>query len=569
VSVFALRVWLVCVGLIGSTACRERPAQSPPAVGAARAPSVRPRLVVQITVDQLRPDYSSRFASRYGQNGLRRFVEQGMGFDSVFYAHASTETAVGHATLFTGALPAAHGVVGNEWYDRVRKRRQGAVEDASRRLLGASSPVEGGASPASLRASTIGDELSRASGGRALVYAVSLKDRGAILPAGRAGKAFWYDDRTGDFVTSDHYFREAPPFLAAFNARRSVDRYRNGVWALLRPASEYVHANEDDRAFEESYRGLGRTFPHPLESTPGDHLRTVKRTPFGDELTLELVRALLDSEAFGRDEIPDLLAISFSATDYVAHHFGPESLEAEDNHLRLDRTMAALFEVLLARVRREDLLVVLSADHGGPESPEVLRARGIDADRHDSAALVKELNDALETRFGTGSRFIADFTNPSLWLDEDAVRARGLELEAVERDVAEAVRTRRGFALAVTKSELLRGSLPSGAVYERIRANFDRERTGNVYVVPKSGWLLATDPRGLTTMHGTPWDHDVHVPLVFWGAQLRAGRVTRPVDPRDIAVTLAELLGVPRPSAASGRLLEEVVAAASGAAKRR
>jgi hypothetical protein len=486
-----------------------------------------------------------------------------MRFDSVFFAHALTETAVGHATLFTGAQPVAHGIVGNEWYDLVQKRRRGVVDDASRRLLGASSPLEGGLSPALLRASTIGDELSRASGGRALVYAVSLKERGAIFPAGHAGKAFWYDDRTGDFVTSEYYFLEVPPFLAAFNAARPVDRYKNGVWALLRPASEYLHAKEDDRPFEQSYRGLGRTFPHPLESTPGDHVRTVKRTPFGDELTLELVRALLDSEAFGRDEIPDLLAISFSATDYVAHHFGPESLEAEDNLLRLDRTMAGLFEALLGRVRREDLLVVLSADHGGPETPEVLRARGIDADRHDTAALVKELNDALETRFGTESRFIADFTLPCFWLDEDAVRTRGLELESVERALAEAVLARRGFALAVTKSDLLRKSLPSGVVYERIVANFDRERTGNVYVVPKSGWLLATDSGGLTTMHGTPWDHDVHVPLVFWGAQIPARRVTRPVDPRDIAVTLAELLGVPRPSAASGRVLEEVVAAAT------
>jgi hypothetical protein len=486
-----------------------------------------------------------------------------MRFDSAFFSHALTETAVGHATLFTGAEPTAHGIVGNEWYDLAQKRRRGVVDDAARRLLGASSPLEGGLSPALLRASTIGDELLRASGGRALVYAVSLKERGAIFPAGKAGKAFWYDDRTGDFVTSDYYFREVPAFLAAFNARRPVDRFRSGAWALLRPASEYVHAGDDDRPFEQSYRGLGRTFPHPLESTPGEHVATVKRTPFGDELTLELVRALLDSEAFGKDEIPDLLAISFSATDYVAHHFGPESLEAEDNHLRLDRTMAGLFETLLSRVRREDMLVVLSADHGGPDSPEVLRARGIDAARHDTATLLEELNDALETRFGTGSRFIVDFTLPSFWLDEVAIRARGLELESIERAIAEAVRARRGFELAVTKSDLLRGTLPSGVLYERIRANFDRERTGNVYVVPKSGWLLATDPRGLTTMHGTPWDHDVHVPLVFWGAQIPAGRVTRPVDPRDIAVTLAELLGVPRPSAASGRVLGEVVGAAA------
>lgn len=526
-----------------------------------------PKLVLQITVDQLRPDFWKRYAGRYGAGGFRRFLDQGLRYESTFYSHADTETAVGHATLFTGASPADHGIVGNEWFDPVEKRRRFAVEDRAHRLLGRETPPDMGTSPAALRTSTIGDELVLATGGRALVRSVSIKDRAAILPAGRAGKAFWFDDRAGDFVTSDFYYASLPPFVDSFNRARPADRYKSRTWDLLLPRDGYVNRAEDDRPFEAGYKALGRVFPHPLGAdTPGFYA-TLKRTPFGDELTLAFVEAMLAAEPLGSDEVPDLLAVSFSATDYISHFYGPESLESEDNLLRLDRTLARLFDVLLARVKESELLVILSSDHGGSESPEALKNLGFDADRHDSAALREGVNAALSAKFGKGPSLIADFANPSFWLDESAVAARKLVLEDVERAAAAYLAGQRGIAYAITRTDLARGSLPEGIIYDRVRNAFDRERTGHVYLVPESGWVLATDARGLVTMHGTPWNHDTHVPLVFWGNGVRPGAIHAPSDPRDIAVTLAALLGVEPPRAASGRVLSEVLAA-RGTARR-
>jgi hypothetical protein len=549
------------------TASRPPPAASNPLTGGKPAvdqPRVTrgrlPKLVVQITVDQLRPDYWKRYAEGYGEGGFRRFLDQGLRYESTFYSHAATETAVGHATLFTGASPADHGIVGNEWFDPLRKRRRFAVEDDAHRLLGRATPEDMGTSPAALRTTTIGDELALATSGRSLVRSVSIKDRAAILPAGRAGKAFWFDDRNGDFVTSDFYFSAVPPFAEAFNRKRPADRYRSRTWDLLLPRDGYLNKDEDDRSFELGYKALGRVFPHPLGGGTPAFYATLKRTPFGDELTAAFVEALLEAEPLGADDVPDLLAVSFSSTDYVGHFFGPESLEAEDNLLRLDRTLARLFEILLKRVRESELLVVLSSDHGGCEAPEALKKLGIAAERHDASALIRALDRALQAKFGKGPSLVADFANPSFWLDESAITARKLAIEDVERAAAAHLSVQPGMAYAITRSDLASGSLPAGVIYDRVRRAFDRERTGHIYVVPDSGWLLATDARGLVSMHGTPWNHDAHVPLVFWGNGTAAGVIHAPSDPRDIAVTLAALLEIEPPRAASGRVLSEVLA---------
>jgi predicted AlkP superfamily pyrophosphatase or phosphodiesterase len=531
-----------------------------PAPKIERIAPARPKLIVQITIDQLRADQLLRFASRFGSGGFRRFLENGTYYGVAHYAHGPTETAVGHATLFTGALPQTHGIVGNEWYDSKAKRRRFAVEDPAHHWLDHDTPSDGGTSPRAMRVPTIGDEMVLASGGRALVHAISIKDRGAILPAGFAGKAFWYDERSGDFVTSDYHFDKTPEFLRVFNATRPSDRYRLLAWDLLRPREQYERRELDDRAFEKSYKTLGRTLPHRFDGGPPETLYAMlKRTPFADELTLELAKALLEHSALGRDDVTDLLAISFSATDYISHVFGPESLEAEDNLLRVDATLARLFEHLLTRVTEAELLVVLSSDHGGCESPESLHALGVDADHHEPVALLARLNDALEKRFGKRARFVVDFSNPTLWLDEAAIAARSLSLELVERVLTECVLAEQGFAYAITKTDLARGSIPRGPVYDRIANAFDRERTGNVYVVPKPGWLLATDPKSLTSMHGTPWSFDTHVPIAFYGNAVRAQHVLRPVDPRDIAPTLAMLLSIEAPRGASGSVLREIL----------
>lgn len=531
---------LLCLG-----ACVKAQVQVPKEAPAATEPATAPRLVVQVTVDQLRTDLLSRYAARFTAGGLRRFLDEGVRYDAARYAHAITETAVGHATLFTGALPSEHGIVGNEWYDGTRVRT--SVEDPEYTWVGAPTPEHAGTAPTALRTTTWGDELVLASSGEALVFSVSLKDRSAILPGGHAGKAFWYDERSGDFVTSTYYYAALPPWVEAFRARRPQDAYP-ATWALSAPPEDYVHASE------------ASAFPRPL-GAPGSEAfyRALKHTPFGDELTLDFVQALLEAEPLGRDDVPDLLAISFSATDAIGHTFGPDSLEAEDNLLRLDRVFARLFELLLAHVDARALVVILSADHGACSAPEVLRARGLPGGRHPSGAdLVEALNQALARRFGEDSAFVTRFVNPTFWLDEAKITARNLRVEDVENAVAEALLAREGFARAVTRSALLRGELPDDPLTALVRASFDRERTGHVYAVPESGWLLANDATRLTSMHGTPHAYDRAVPIAFWGAGLPARRVVRAVDPRAIAPTLAVWLGLPPPSGSSGEVLREL-----------
>jgi hypothetical protein len=289
--------------------------------------------------------------------------------------------------------------------------------------------------------------------------------------------------------------------------------------------------------------------------------RAFRRTPFADELTLALAEAAMENEPLGADDVPDLLAVSFSATDYIAHAYGPESLELEDQLIRLDGMLARLFAAVLSHVPEEHVLFTLSADHGGSETPEHLAGLGLLADRHDSAALVSDLNAGLEAAYGPGAAFVRAFTNPTLWLDEPAIQARGLRVADVALRVRDQVLGMPGFMRAYTRAELAEGSVPNDPIAARVVASFDVGRTGHVYLVPNPGWLLASDSHGLASMHGTPHRYDTDVPLAFYGGGLCPRRALREVDPRDLASTLASLLAVKVPSDASGEVLPEVAAA--------
>jgi predicted AlkP superfamily pyrophosphatase or phosphodiesterase len=569
-SLIARRLWsLAC--LLALSACHARPeplVQTCAGVPGTQLPQ-KPRLIVQITVDQLRADLPVRMLERFGAAGFRRLYESGVSFDDAHYTHTITETAVGHATLATGALPRDHGIVGNDWYDRAQKSTVYAVDDPSVTLLGASGP---GRSAHYLLVPTLGDVLREQSKNAALVVAVSSKDRAAILSAGHGGQAFWLDDASGRFVTSS-YYGERPAWIDQRAEAFSVERFRGKSWTLSQPEASY--RARDDNPWERGYKQLGRTFPHPLDAAETkDFVKGLKYTPFADEMLLDFVRELLAQEPLGQDDVTDLLSVSFSATDYVGHAFGPESREAEDNLIRLDATLAKLFEVLLAHVPQAQLVVVLSADHGIAESPEWFQSQGQDAGRDDPAQFVPQLNAALRARLHIDADLVQAFVNPTLWLDEAKLAQLGLQLPDVEHALVQAVLAQPGFSAAFARSDLLAGTVPeaslagpralsrspvSDELAQRVAASIHPERSGNVYVVPKEHWLLAGDPRDLAAMHGTPFPYDSSVPMVFWGLALAPQHVKRPVDPRDIAPTLSALARVPAPSGATGRRLFELV----------
>ncbi|MEJ2137797.1 MAG: alkaline phosphatase family protein, partial [Desulfofustis sp.] len=363
-------------------------------------PPSTPRLVLQITVDALRGDLPARYYDRLGENGFRYLWENGTVYTDAHHTHANTETVVGHATLATGATPAVHGMIGNVWFDRTENRTRYNIEDDRYRLLTAGADVDKdaeidstqkaakseGRSPAAIMVTTFSDELAISTAGQAKIFAVSVKDRGAVTMAGHSGKAFWFSKASGEFVTSNYYYDTYPDWVSEWNARNLTASYSGKSWELLNDQSTYLFGAADDRSWETDLAGYGRIFPHPFGAADGKYFTTLLTiSPAGDALTLDFAKALIVNEQLGADDVPDYLGVSFSSTDYVVHLFGPSSLESEDNMLRLDRTLADLFAYVDEKVGLKNTLIVLSADHGTPEVPGYLNEFGIRAGYVDPA----------------------------------------------------------------------------------------------------------------------------------------------------------------------------------------
>lgn len=535
-----------------------------------------PRLILQITVDQLRGDLLWRYEERFGEGGFRYLLDEGSVYLDAHHRHANTETIVGHTTLATGADPSAHGMVANVWLDRASGVLIYNVEDARYPILTEGAGVDrateidptqrtarsDGRSPAAIQVSTFSDELSLFSGGRSKIFGVSVKDRGAISMAGHTGKAFWFSKQTGEFITSRFYYERYPDWVSEWNSNKPAQEYAGESWELLNDASTYLFGDADDRSFETALPGFGRTFPHAFGNSSDRYFTTLLTiSPAGDELTLDFAKALIDNEAIGADEVPDYLSVSFSATDYVGHIFGPSSLESEDNILRLDRTLAELFEFVDQRVGLENTIIVLSADHGSPEAPGYLSALGFEADYIDPATFDKTAAiESLKSQFGIGEELITTYFHPYLYLNREMISQRGLDQSVVEQAVADAITQFDGVALAVSSSALREGRTPEFPVIQSVLRNFSPSRSGDIYVVFEPNRFI-NDFDGLTVAatHGSPWRYDTYVPLIFVGAGIPAQRVARPVQTVDVAPTLSLLIGAKPPSGSVGVPLSEVL----------
>jgi predicted AlkP superfamily pyrophosphatase or phosphodiesterase len=537
----------------------------------------QPKLVLQITVDALRGDLPQRFSSVLGDGGFRYLMEQGIHYSAAHYQHANTETIVGHTSLATGTVPAAHGMVANVWFDRELDRLVYNIEDPDYHLLTVGADVDDkteidptqraakvdGRSPNNILSSTFSDELAIHFAGRSKIFAVSVKDRGAVSLAGHAGKAFWFSKAGGEFVTSDYYYQQYPGWVNEWNARKPAAAYAGKSWTLMHPQAKYLYGAADDRDYETDFPGFGRTFPHAYGNADDKYFTTrLTLSPAGDELTLDFAKTLLTSEHLGQDDVPDYLAISFSSTDYIGHLFGASSLETEDNMARLDRTLADLFSFIDKEVGLENTLIVLSADHGQPEVPGYLHDLGIDnAHYFDTGALDKTpAIMALKKQFGLGEELIEAFYQPYLYLNQDLIRAKGLDQAEVEQAVAAELLKFDGVAYAVSSTALRTDSLPDTLMTRSILRNFHPKRSGDIYLVFEPN-VFINDFDGLivASTHGSPWRYDTFVPLIFAGAGLSAATVSRPVTPYDVAPTLAAYLGVKPPSGAIGMPLPEVL----------
>ncbi len=545
-------------------------------VNGAIAADSAPKLILQITIDGLRGDIPGRYLDRFDKGGFKYFFDKGIVYTNAQYQHSNLETVVGHAVLATGAFPAAHGMVANVWMDRETGLLGYAIEDSNYDMVGAAGGVDKdteidptqaaakseGRSPRAILCSTFSDELAVHTAGRAKIFGVSVKDRGAITLAGHAGKAFWFSKKTGGFVSSTYYYDQYPDWVNAWNERRPADVYAGNSWELLNDPASYICRDTDDRPYETALPGYGRVFPHPFGKKDSKLFYTLLTlSPVGDTLTLDFAKSLLINEKLGQDNITDYLSISFSATDYVGHVFGIASLENEDNMLRLDRTLADLLKFVDENVGLKNTLIVLSADHGAPEAPEYMAERGMAVDR-----LVPSKFDvapgiaALKKRFGIGKELIRMYEHPYIYLDHQLIREKGLDLGEVERAVAEEMMKFDGIALAISSTDIRNGRLPEAPVIEQIRRNFHPKRSGDIYVLQEPYWFLYTDESlPLCTIHGSPWRYDTYVPIMFAGKNVKSGRVSRLVHPVDIVATLALSAGTKLPSGAVGCPLTEVM----------
>lgn len=535
-----------------------------------------PKLILQITVDQLRGDLPGRYLDRMGDGGFRYLMQHGVWYANAHHAHANTETVVGHTTLATGAHPSVHGMVANVWLDRKTGKLAYNTEDKRYRILTAGVGVDttakidprqkpaaaDGRSPAAILVSTFSDELAIHYGGRSKIFSVSVKDRGAVPLAGHAGKAFWFSKKTGEFVSSTFYYDRYPAWVNDWNKKKLAFQYSGKSWELLKDKSTYLFGAADDKSWEADFAGYGRVFPHPFGNAEDKNFTTLLTiSPVGDELTLDFAKTLIEREELGKNGIPDYLSISFSSTDYIGHMFGPSSLEMEDNLLRLDRTLADLFAYVDRQIGLKNTLIVLAADHGSPEAPGYLNELGIEAryvtpEKWDKEPAIA----ALKKKFGIAKELIKMYADPYVYLNYDVIRHSKLNQAEVERAVAAELMKFDGIAVAVSSMSLLQGTLPSTPVVDAILRNYNPQRSGDIFVVFAPHFFL-NDADGLPSAvtHGSPWRYDTYVPVVFAGGSLSARRVYREIQTVDVAPTLAAVVGVKPPSGARGAPLIEVL----------
>jgi len=546
----------------------------PLSLAAAEAPEIR--LVLQITVDQLRGDLPGKVLDRVGEGGFRYFYEQGTVYTDAHHRHANTETIVGHTTLATGADPAAHGMIGNVWLDRTTGALVYNIEDPTERLLTVGADVDRkteidptqktakveGRSPRAIEVTTFSDELAIHTAGRAKVFGVSIKDRGAVSMAGHAGTAFWFSKAAGEFVTSTYYAEAYPEWVIEWNRKRLPFSYAGTSWELSLEPPGYLFGDADDQPWETDLAGFGRTFPHPFGPVDSPYLTTLLTiSPVGDELTLDFAEQLIVQEGLGADAVPDYLSVSFSSTDYVGHVFGPSSLEAEDNLLRLDRTLAALLAHVDQHVGLDHTLVVLSADHGGPDAPGYLQRLGIPSHYFDPESLDREAAvERLKKRFGIGGELITTYYHPYVYLNREEISKHELDAVKVEWAIAEELMKVDGIAYAVPSRALLQGGVLDMPMARSVMANFHPSRSGDIFVVfEPQVFINDFDGLEVAATHGSPWRYDTFVPIIFAGAGIPAQRISRRVHTVDVAPTLAAALGTKPPSGATGMVLVEAL----------
>jgi predicted AlkP superfamily pyrophosphatase or phosphodiesterase len=520
-----------------------------------------PRLVVVISIDQMRAEYLVRFQEHFGPHGFRLFLERGAWMGSAEYTHAATSTGPGHAVISTGSYGWENGIIGNSWYDETSERNAYCVGDGTVDIVGGEGE---GRSPRNLIGTTLADELRLATGFRGKVVSLSHKDRSAVLLGGKlAGGSFWWADT--QFVTSTYYGRALPRWVEDFNSPSPARKYLGRTWGRSLPSEAYAAQGPDDAPYEEDRAGLGRTFPHQLrgDSTgpvTGALARAVLASPFGLEMLADFALAAVEGESLGTDDIPDMLCVGFSTPDYVGHYFGSQSHEVLDIVVQMDRVLERLVEELERRVGEGRVLFAVTSDHAISPIPEYILSHlpGAEAGRLPVDRLRSAVVDALDASYGkpAGREWIAAFNEGGLYLDQQTIGYRKLNRAEVAGVAAAALLRQPHVAVAVSRERLF-GSGALSPTEWRLRRSAHPGRSGDVLIALVPWRVPGNDTAGAD--HGAATSTDAHVPLLFLGEGIRPGRYFQQSSPADLAPTLAALLGIGFPALREGRVLHEIL----------
>ncbi|GAA4271953.1 alkaline phosphatase PafA [Aquimarina gracilis] len=516
-----------------------------------------PKLIVGIVVDQMRYDYLTRFYKKYGDGGFKRIVENGFNCKNHHINYIPTTTAPGHASIYTGATPQYHGIVGNSWYDRTKGQKIYCVLDDKVSPVGTSS-AEGKKSPSKLLITTIADQNRLHSQMRGKTISISIKDRAAVLSGGHtANAAYWFRGKNhGSWISSSYYMDKLPSWVIDFNASNRIDSYLK-TWDTLSDIKRYTESGDDDTKFERGFKGKEKPiFPYDLQKLKSSNggYDILRQTPFGNSLTVDFAIASINGEQLGKDEHIDFLNISFSTTDYIGHNFGVNSKEIEDTYIRLDQDIARLMNVLDTTVGQNSYVLFLTSDHGATQVPTYLKSVNVPSGYFKEASVRLELQEYLYSIYKK-KEIITQVSNNQVFLNNKLINEDSLDQIQIQREVSKYLLRFESINLVYTREQLMKSDYNKG-IPALIKNGFHQKRSGDVFytLTPST---IAYSKTG--SSHGSGFNYDTHIPLLFYGMNIKTGQTYRRTEVTDISVTLSFLIDVALPNSASGKVITEVL----------
>jgi predicted AlkP superfamily pyrophosphatase or phosphodiesterase len=532
-----------------------------PAQSAASTGIPRPKLVVGIVVDQMRWDYLYRYYDRYQSNGFKRLLNEGYSCENTQVDYIPTFTGPGHSCIYTGTVPSIHGIAGNDYIIQATGKSMYCTEDTTVHTVG-SITMAGEMSPRNLLTTTVTDELRLATNFKSKVIGIALKDRGGILPAGHtANAAYWFDDKTGNWITSTYYMNDLPQWAKDFNDQKLAETYLKLDWNTLYPVETYLQSTEDNSKYEGKFKGTDApTLPVKTSALYKGNLGLIRSTPYGNTITLDYAVAAINGEKLGQGDATDFLAMSLSSTDYIGHQFGINAVEIEDTYLRLDRDLANFFTFLDAKLGKGNYTVFLSADHGAAHNTQFLKDRGIPADVWDDKAETKSINQALMNKYKIDSLVIS-LDNYQVNLNYRIINYLHLSEESIKLDCIDYLQKLPYVMYAVDQTKAASASIPE-PLRTRIINGYNRKNSGVIQIILNPAWFTghgSGDGGPTGTTHGTWNPYDNHIPLVFMGWGIPHGSTAREVHMTDIAPTIAALLHIQAPNGSIGQPIVEAI----------